>query len=100
MMGAEKANGFLAFLLLCGTGWEAAGAVQGLLQPVPAGQVIHWLSFETCTLVQELCLEELQWRSCSLALCFGCIRCISVVIALPFSKCDFLFRVEGNVSFL
>lgn len=91
-MGAENANGFLGFLLLCGTGWEAAGVTQGLLQPVPAGQVIHWFSFETCTLVQELCLEDLQWRSCSLALCFGCIYSISVVIKIHYERLPFPFQ--------
>lgn len=105
-MGAENANGFLVLLLLCGTGWEAAGATQGLLQPMPVGQVICWFPFETGTLGQELCLEDLQCESCSLALCFGCMHCISVVIlilrkiAFPFSKCDYLFRKEGSASFL
>lgn len=81
-MGAENADGFLGFLLLCGTGWEAAGATQGPLQPMPAGQVIHWFSFGTCTLVQELCLELLHCGSCSLVLCFGCMHCISLVIKI------------------
>lgn len=95
LMEAENADGFLGFLLL----WAFATRASRTGHPL----VPFWNLYP----VQELCLEDLHCDSCSSALCFGCMRCISVVIkihwlkkiAFPFSKCDYLLGIEGSVSF-